>query len=167
MMRGRLPAIGCKDGREGERTLERLRRGNKRMNEGRKAIAMEGRDPIDGQHKANLYFGGGGKNNCSSPPRPTECSFTHSADARWEWAIRSEVSYILRSPPSLGLRKRKGEVDDCGCCIRNTHSLNRANQEGGEQDRKWREGSVRDNQDDMRKQPLPLLHTSYVLILLV
>ena len=36
------------------------------MNEGRKAIAMEGRDPIDGQHKANLYFGGGGKNNCSS-----------------------------------------------------------------------------------------------------
>ena len=67
MMRGRLPAIGCKDGREGERTLERLRRGNKRMNEGRKAIAMDGgRDPIDGQHKANLYFGGGGKNNCSS-----------------------------------------------------------------------------------------------------
>ena len=65
MMRGRLPAIGCKDGREGERTLERLRRGNKRMNEGRKAIAMDGgRDPIDGQHKANLYFGGGGKNNC-------------------------------------------------------------------------------------------------------
>ena len=105
MMRGRLPAIGCKDGREGERTLERLRRGNKRMNEGMKAIAMEGRDPIDGQHKANLYFGGGGKNNCSSPLRPT----VHALTARMpdgsgslaRSAIRSEVSYILRSTPSL------------------------------------------------------------------
>ena len=42
-----------------ERTLERLGRGNKE-DEGRKAIAT---DAIDGQRKANIYFGGG-KNNC-------------------------------------------------------------------------------------------------------
>ena len=69
--------------------------------------------------------------------RPNVHSLTaRMPDGSGSSAIRSEVSYILRSPPSLGLRKRKGEVDDCGCCcIRNTHSLNRANQEGGEQDR--------------------------------
>ena len=57
MMRGRLPKIGCTDGgKKGTsgRTLERLRR----MKEG----------DCDGQHKANIYFGGGaaavGKNNC-------------------------------------------------------------------------------------------------------
>ena len=135
MMRGRLPAIGCKDGREGERTLERLRRGNKRMNEGRKAIAMEGRDPIDGQHKANLYFGGGGKNNCSSPLSPTVHALTARMPDGSGQSVQKCLTFCVALPPSLGLRKRKGEVDDCGCCIRNTHSLNRANQEGGEQDR--------------------------------
>ena len=69
------------------------------MNEGMKAIAMEGRDPIDGQHKANLYFGGGGKNNCSSPPRPTVHALTaRMPDGSGSSAVRSEVSYILRSP---------------------------------------------------------------------
>ena len=56
-----------------ERTLERLGRGNKE-DEGRKSIA---KDAIDGQRKANIYFGGG-KNNCYMKQS------LYCVDARWE-----------------------------------------------------------------------------------
>ena len=159
--------------RKNTRETEEGKQEDERRNEGH----CEGREGgIQSMDNTKPTFISEAVGKTTAPPptdRPrTNRSVTQSAYARWEWepaarqSVQKCLTFCVALPPSLGLRKRKGEVDDCGCCcIRNTHSLNRANQEGGEQDRKWREGSVRDNQDDMRKQPQPLF--SYVLILLV
>ena len=123
---------------------------------------MEGRDPIDGQHKANLYFGGGGKNNCSSPLRPTVHTLTArmpdgSGSSILRQSVQKCLTFCVALPPwDYGNVRGRSMIVAAAASETPTHSTEPI-KKGEEQDREVGEGRERDNHDDMRKQPLPLL----------